>query len=314
MDTIPTLCRSMSLLSPGRTRPSDGTAPVAQLSQGIAVGLVAAGLGYTLHHLPFLEGHTILSAALSFAVAGVAAVVVGAAVVPGRRRVLPVVVMPARAGSRVQPLGPEQLDFCVALHREALGHGFFVELGDRFMRGYYRTFLDSPHALALGANLAGQPVGFLVGAVRARAHSRWVFRHRGVTLAALALAGLVRNPRAAFRFARTRLMRYASALRRHQRGEPGEQPARAGDPAVLTHVAVVPGARGTGSGRALVEAFMDAAGGAGAERALLTTLADEEGAGTFYARLGWHRSAIHSTADGRRVEEWTLDLGGQGSA
>jgi GNAT superfamily N-acetyltransferase len=298
----------MSLLTFGRTRPSDGTAPVVQFPQGIAVGLVAAGLGYTLHHLPFLEDHAMLGAALSLAVAGIAAVAVGAIMVPGPRRVLPVVVMSAPTDSRAQPLSRGQLDFCVALHREALGHGVFVELGERFMRAYYATFLDSPHAIALGANVAGQPVGFLVGAVRARAHARWVLRHRAPLLAALALTGLVRHPGAAFRFVRTRLSRYATAWRRHTREEREQQPSNGGDPAVLTHVAVVPGARTAGAGRALVEVFADEVRRGGIERALLTTLADDAGAGGFYLRLGWERSAVHTTVDGRRMEEWTLDL------
>lgn len=288
---------------------------MAPLSQGLAVGLVAAGLGYALHHLWFLDDHAVLRAAVSLAVAGGAAVVLGAVIVPGRRRVLPVVVISAPADSRVQPLRRGQLDFCVALHRDALSHGFFAELGDRFMRAYHATFLDSPHAVALGASIGGQPVGFLVGAVRARAHSRWVLRHRGVLLAALALAGLARHPPAALRFVRTRLGRYAKAWRRHmhaeraqQRSGDDQQPGGAGDPAVLSHVAVVPGARTAGAGRALVEAFAEEVRRGGAERALLTTLADEGGAGGFYRRLGWQPSGAHSTADGRRVEEWTLEL------
>lgn len=303
----------MSFLNPGRPGASDGTAPAAQLSQGLAVAFVAAALGYTLHHVPFLEDHAMLSAVLSLAVAGVSAVAVGIVVVPGRRRVLPVVVMAPPTGSRVEPLTRRELEFCAALHREALGHGFFVELGDRFLRAYYAGFLDSPHAVAVGATVGGQRVGFLVGAVRARAHSRWVLGHRAPLLALLALAGLARHPRAGFRFVKTRLGRYARAWRRHRHGEHEPQPS-GGDPAVLSHVAVVLGARATGAGRALVEAFVDETRGSGAERALLTTLAGDDGAGRFYERLGWTRSAIHTTADGRPVEEWSLDLREAGSS
>lgn len=300
----------MSLPSSERRRPSDGTTPVVQLSQGLAIALVAAALGYVLHHLPFLEDHAMLSAALSLVAAGIAAVALGAIAVPARRRVLPVVVVAPGRDSPVQPLERCDVEFCVALHREALGHGFFVELGDRFMRVYYGALLESPHAVAIKAEVDGQAVGFLVGAIRARAHRRWMLRHRGALFAVLGVVGLIGHPRAALRFARTRLGRYARTWRHHRVEQPEQKSAVTADPAVLTHVAVVPGARRSGAGRRLVEAFTDEARCAGADRALLTTLADEAGAGRFYERLGWRRSATHMSADGRHVEEWVLDLAG----
>ena len=299
----------MSLSSSERPR-SHGTTPVAPLAQGLAIALVAAALGYMLHHVPFLEDHAVVSAAISLLAAGIAAVALGAIAVPARRRVLPVVVSAPGRESPVRPLERSDIDFCVALHREALGHGFFVELGDRFMRAYYRASLASPHAAAIKAEVDEQAVGFLVGAVRARAPRGGMLRHRGALLAVLGVAGLIRHPRAAFRFARTRLGRYARTWRERRFDDPEQPSAVTADPAVLTHVAVVPGARRSGAGRRLVETFVDEARGAGAGRALLTTLANEAGAGRFYERLGWRRSATHVTADGHRVEEWILDLDG----
>ena len=250
-----------------------------------------------------------LGAALSLAVAGLAAVAIGVVAVPARRRVLPVVVLAPGSASPVRSLERRDVEFCVALHREALGHGFFVELGDRFMRAYYRALLDSPHAVAIKGEVGGQAVGFVVGAVRARAHRGWMLRHRGALLAVLGSAGLLRHPPAALRFVRTRLGRYARTWRRERLGEPRQQACIAADPAVLTHVAVVPGARRSGAGRRLVEAFVNEAMRAGAQRALLTTRADD-GAGSFYERLGWRRSGTHTTVDGRQVEEWVRDLDG----
>ena len=283
---------------------------MVQLSQGLAIALVAAALGYVLHHVPFLEDHAMVGAAVSLAVAGVAAVAVGALAVPARRRVLPVVVLAPELDSPVRPLDGRDVEFCVALHRQALGHGFFVQLGDRFMHAYYRAFLESPHAVAIKAEVGGQAVGFLVGARRARAHRHWTLRHRGALLALLGVAGLIGHPRAAFRFAGTRLGRYARTWRRERADEPSQHSAVNTDPAVLTHVAVVPGARRSGAGRRLVEAFADEALRAGAGRALLTTRADDAGAGSFYERLGWRRSGTHRTADGGEVEEWVRDLDG----
>lgn len=79
---------------------------------------------------------------------------------------------------------------------------------------------------------------------------------------------------------------------------------------MLSHLAVLPGARRTGSGARLVRSFEQAVARAGARRAVLTTLACPEGAGPFYAGRGSTRSATHVTLDGRGLEEWTRDLAG----
>lgn len=276
----------------------------------LAIAGVAAGLAYALHHLPPLNGHLAVSTLI--VMLGAAGVAVLAAEINAERRgrALPTVLVPPPGGVEVRPLGPSELRFCAALHAEALEHGFFVELGPRFMRSYYAAFLDSPHAIALLATMGGEPVGFLVGTTEAPAHASWVVRHRGLSLGLRAVAGMLLHPRAALRFLRTRTRRYAGALRRHRRAEPStgaEGPTRS---AVLSHVAVLPGARGLGAGERLVQRFEAEARRRGGERALLTTLEGSEGAGPFYARMGWRPAGEVRTPDGRRMEEWARDLRG----
>ena len=279
------------------------------LAGGLAGALVAAGLGYLLHHLPPLRDHPVQGVAVAVVVAAVGALAVGALLGRPRRYELPAVVVAREAGPGVRRLEGRDLDFCAALHAEALPHGFFAELGTGFLRRYYASFFDSPHALGFVATLAGEPVGALVGILDPRAHARWVLRRRGVALALHAGAAMLFNPGAALRFARTRVARYARAWRRHRAGaEPARADAPADMPAVLSHVAVLSGARGVAAGRALVRAFEDAAAAHGAARAILTTIEGPGGAGRFYERLGWRWSDTHVTADGGRVEQWTRDL------
>lgn len=298
----------MAILGHGRTDGAPATLPITGIKSGLAIALTAATFGYLLHHLPFFEDHAMLTSAAALAVAGVMAAAFVFLLAPPQRQVVPIVVLD-RDRVPVRRLDASDLDFCIALHRETLGHGFFVQLGNRFMLAYYRSFLQSPHAVALKAEVGAQPVGFLVGALRARAHRRWMIRHRGIVLAALGAAGLASRPATAARFARTRLSRYTAAWRRHRAGTGPAPSGPASDPAVLTHVAIVSGARGTGAGRGLVHAMVTEGRRAGAERILLTTLAGAAGAGPFYAALGWTRSALHRTPDGSEVEEWSLDLG-----
>lgn len=209
----------------------------------------------------------------------------------------------------LRPLDRRDLAFSAALHAHALPHGFFADLGPRFLRGYHATFLDSPHAVALAAMLGGHPVGTLVGILDPAHHTRWVLRRRGMDLALRGALALAVRPRVALRFLRTRVRRYAHAWLRH-RHRPAKRPAAADSrlPAVLSHVAVVPSARGTGAGAALVRAFEEAARRSGATRAILTTLEGPDGAGPFYARLGWERTTTRRTHDGLPMEEWARTL------
>jgi ribosomal protein S18 acetylase RimI-like enzyme len=189
----------------------------------------------------------------------------------------------------VRALREDDLDWTGRLQQEALPHGFFTRLGPRFLRAYQQTFLDSPAGIALAAEHEGEPAGFLLGVTDADEHRAWVVRERRARLAVLGAACLARRPRAAARFLRTRLGHYLWTL-----GTGGRRaPDRNGDPAlplaaaVLTHVAVAPGARRSGAGRRLVEAFVEEARARGAGRARLTTLRDDRGAEAFWKALGW---------------------------
>jgi GNAT superfamily N-acetyltransferase len=190
---------------------------------------------------------------------------------------------------RIRPVRAEDLTWTGELQREALPHGFFTQLGPRFLRAYQQTFLDSPFGIALAAEHEGEPAGFLLGVADGDAHRGWVVRTRRLRLAALGAVCLVRRPPAAARFLRTRLGHYLWTLRSGGR----RAPERNGDPAlplaaaVLTHVAVLPGKRRSGAGRALAEAFVDEARERGAGRARLTTLRDDRGAEEFWKSLGW---------------------------
>jgi GNAT superfamily N-acetyltransferase len=295
----------MSAVSP--SRPDRG--PASYLPQGFAVALVAAVIGYALHHIPPLSGHPDAGVTVALVAAAIAAT--GVRVLSRRpdTQAFPAVVVAPPGEVQVDALGADDVDFCAALHTESLGHGFFVQLGPRFLRAYYSAFRTSPHAVAFVAKIADQPVGMLAGVLQPRSHAAWVLRHCGPALALRAAAAMLLRPTVALRFLRTRLARYATAWRRHRQSE-----TRAGSdlalPAVLSHVAVVPGARGSGAGTALVRAFEEQARRAGVHSVTLTTLEGVAGAGRFYARLGWELSEAHATPDGRRVERWSRRLDG----
>jgi ribosomal protein S18 acetylase RimI-like enzyme len=226
-----------------------------------------------------------------------------------------------------------------ALHRRALPEGFFARLGPGFLRAYHASFVASPEAVALvvsAPDAGGDPAGFVVGTLRNRAHYRWVLRHASPRLALRLVAALVRRPRLAGVFVRTRAARYVRwvwryPLRRAQARSDRSDP-RATEPraelveaptqpaskqavppvavppvAVLTHVAIDDGLRGRGAGRLLVEEFVDRARAAGANEVRLVTEASD-GASSFYERLGWSAVGEHTGSDGSVVREFRWPL------
>ena len=276
------------------------------------VAAVAAGVGYAVHHATPLSPHTVGTIALAV-VAAVALALIPLVVASGRRHPpLPPVVIASPGATAVRRADRDQASFCAALHAHTLPHGFFVELGPRFLHAYYLTFLDSPHAVALTAAAQGHPIGMVVGVTSPRAHTRWVLRRHGVRLALAGLGALVTRPLVGLRFARTRFARYAGAWRRHRAGSGGtdeaDSPGQPRRTAILSHIAVLPGARRAGVGGQLVDGFVEASRERGAERVVLLTLAEENGAGTFYAARGWTPTRAHSTPDGEAMREWMLEL------
>jgi len=197
-------------------------------------------------------------------------------------------------------------DLAVAarLHAALPPHGFFAFLGLRYLRAYYGTFLASPHAIGLAADLEGQPVGVLVGTSANAAHYHWVIRHRGLRLAILAASAMLLRPAVAAWFLRTRLRRYGRRVlrvvlaRTRRGGRPKSTDAAGGDTAVLTHVMVADQARGRGAGAALVERFATAAKAAGARSAVLVTFAGEDAPARSTNGLGGSTSRIGATATG----------------
>lgn len=283
---------------------------VAESARHLFVATLLVGaLLFLLLHLPPLSGHLILAGIAAIASAALVGVAVGKLIT--RQEPQPAVVVITDPGTTdVRAMQGDDLDFVAGLHVQALAHGFFVSLGPGFIRAYHRAFLESPHAIKLVSTAGGHPVGFLVGILRPQGHIRWVLSHHGARLAVRGALALATRPRIALRFARSRLRRYVASWRRHA-GRSAEEPAEgiSSAPAVLSHMAVAPGARGTGIGGKLVESFEATAGSAGAQWAMLTTLAGSDGAGPFYAGLGWNLHGHATDMNGLPTEQWARELG-----
>jgi ribosomal protein S18 acetylase RimI-like enzyme len=210
---------------------------------------------------------------------------------------------------KLREMRPRDLRVAAQIHHACLHHGLFPQLGKRFLRAYLATFMASPHAVALVAVTHGSPVGFLVGTFEDRRHYRFVLRRHGLRLALAGSAALALRPRLAWRFVHTRARRYASGFVRLSGGAvavPATLPV--GGDGVLTHVAVAPDGRGRGAGAGLVDEFVERARARGVSEVRLVTRAGPDGAGAFYARLGWRVTGVYRDRDGLSWVRYRLEL------
>src|SRR3546814_16558598 len=81
----------------------------------------------------------------------------------------------------VRPMNEHDLVRAARLHREHLPHGLFPSLGERFLRRYLRTYLNTPTAVALAIEGEHGMFGFLCGTVERRAHREPDLRHHART-------------------------------------------------------------------------------------------------------------------------------------
>ncbi|GAA1439143.1 GNAT family N-acetyltransferase [Nocardiopsis tropica] len=195
----------------------------------------------------------------------------------------------------------------VHLHRLNLPAGFFVELGDRFLERYYRTFLTSPAAVALIAEVNGRPAGFLVGSLDEAVHHHHMLQLERWRLARAGMMSLLVRPELTMRFVRTRARRYVRGVRRSNTTTNTEQGERLRT-GVLSHVVVDENIRRAGVGALLVERFAAIARLHGTQRLRLYTSSDNEPAKRFYERLNWKSQTDQADMDGKLWTPFVLEL------
>lgn len=237
----------------------------------------------------------------------------------------------------VRPATPTDLTTMAAWQCRYVPDGLFPQMGERFVRRWHASFLDSPFGIALVAERVDaqgpQAVGFLVGSTDQFRHIDDVVRRHRVRLALAGLLALAQRPRLGAHFVRTRGRAYLKRiLTPKSRRTPTAGPAArtesnatsratagtaanatsGGQIAVVTAIAVDSAARGSGAGQELLNRFLKDVRTAGATRAELVTLLGEGNAAPFYERLNWSAVDEHPTRDGMRARTYRYELGDNG--
>ncbi len=213
----------------------------------------------------------------------------------------PIPLEDATNGVRITRMLPEHAAQVARLHVQSLPPSFFSRLGAPFLRRYYQTFVDSPYGIALVATRQGNLCGYVVGTTAAGQNAVWTLRRRGLRLAAAGLLALLTRPRLAIWFLHSRAARYARGIYRRlmKRAAAPAAGGRAGQPAVLAHVAVHSPYRRIGAGALLVSAFERELVRQGVASFELVTLCGPEGAGAFYERLEFDLIKQRTDDDGK---------------
>jgi ribosomal protein S18 acetylase RimI-like enzyme len=177
----------------------------------------------------------------------------------------------------VRPATPADAAAMARLHGDGMPDAFLPTLGPRFLARLYRALATDPEAVALVAEGVAGVVGFAAGVTSVGGFYRRFARGHGPAAALAAAPRLVR-PGVARRLLET--VRYPVK-------EPnGNGNGRLPD-AELLSIAVAPGFRAGGTGRALADGVLAGLAGRGADQVRVVVGAANQGASRFYAKLGF---------------------------
>lgn len=183
------------------------------------------------------------------------------------------------------------------LHRRAFPRFFLSSLGEPFLSQFYRGFLGDDTAIAVVArDDDGAVRGVVVGTVRPAGFFSRLLRRQWRGFLAASIRAAISNPAAIPRLLRA--VRY--------RGQAGADP----DGALLSSICVDPGLQGGGVGAQLISEWTACARRLGADRAYLSTDAEEnEAVNTFYRAQGWQLAERFITPQGRHMNRFQIRLG-----
>jgi ribosomal protein S18 acetylase RimI-like enzyme len=175
--------------------------------------------------------------------------------------------------------------------------GFFLSfLGPRFLELYYAGVCGAPEGIAFVCAVSGvKPAGFVAGTSNPRGFYSRLLRRRWLSFAIASLGTVIKKPAILPRLFRALV-------------HPASNPAGE-DVAGLYSIGVLPEFQGAGAATELVNAFLDAAVQRGCRRVFLTTDRDDnEAVNAFYVKRGFRVGRRYETPEGRRMNEYWIDL------
>ena len=194
------------------------------------------------------------------------------------------------------PLGMNNVNDVVNVHLSSFPGFFLTFLGPRFLSLFYSGICTAPEGIAfVYLNEAGIPAGFVAGTSNPGGFYSRLLKRDWLKFALASIIPILKKPSAFGRIAR--------ALS-HPAGNPVGY-----DVAGLFSIGVLPELQGTGAGKKLVQTFLDEAKQRGCRRVFLTTDRDNnEAVNSFYEKIGFDIERQYVTPEGRRMNEYWINL------
>ncbi len=197
----------------------------------------------------------------------------------------------------VRRMDRKDIGVVVAIHLASFGGFFLSLLGSRFLTLYYSGVCSAPEGIAfVWLNSAGAPEGFVAGAINPRGFYSRLLKRDWLKFFLASLGALYRKPSIAGRIARAF-------------SHPSQNPVGK-EVAGLFSIGILPELQGTGAGKKLVHAFLSEARIKGCRRVFLTTDRDgNDAVNAFYQQLDFRIERQFVTSEGRRMNEYWIDIG-----
>lgn len=204
----------------------------------------------------------------------------------------------------IRPASPDDIDNIVCIHRQAFAGFFLTRLGDRFLALYYRAVLDFDGGILLIAkDSTSSTLGFVAGFSDTSEFYRRL-KQRRFAIALAIFFPLLRSPGLIRRL-------FASSSLAGERIDADED-ARVVE---LSSIAVGADGRGKGVGKRLLDGFCNDVLSRGSASIVLTTDAvDNDTVNQFYVDAGFAQTRAFTTAAGRAMNEYRLELARHGNA
>jgi glycosyltransferase involved in cell wall biosynthesis/ribosomal protein S18 acetylase RimI-like enzyme len=182
------------------------------------------------------------------------------------------------------------------LHADGMPDAFLPTLGPRFLARLYRALATDPEAVALVAEGVDGVVGFAAGVTSVGGFYRRFARGHGPAAALAAAPRLVR-PSVARGLLET--VRYPATEVAGNGNGNGRLPD-----AELLSIAVAPGFRAGGTGRALADGVLSGLAGRGVDDIKVVVGAANQGANRFYAKVGFSPAGHLTVHQGTPSNVW----------
>ncbi len=196
----------------------------------------------------------------------------------------------------IRKLRMNDVSHVVAVHLSSFPGFFLSFLGPGFLSLFYSGICTAPEGIAfVYLNDAGSPAGFVAGTSNPGGFYSRLLKRDWLKFALASIIPVLKKPSVIGRVARAV-------------SHPSDNPI-GDDVAGLFSIGVLPELQGTGAGKKLVQAFLDEARQRGCKRIFLTTDRDNnEAVNAFYEKLGFSVERQYVTPEGRRMNEYWIEL------